>query len=68
MWAWYCGEGLRGGAGASLRRAGVNFCGTVVVGFRAQVRGGEWGAAPVVLRVVLVRLTKSPQVLSVVLS
>lgn len=66
MWAWYCGEGLRGGAGASLRRAGVNFCGTVVVGFRAQVRGGAWGAAPLVLRVP-VRLTKSPQALSVIL-
>lgn len=44
----------------------MNFCGTVVVGFRAQVRGGEWGATLLVLRVVPVGLTKRPHVTSVI--
>lgn len=43
----------------------MNFDGTVVAGFRAQVRGGEWGAL-LVPRVVPVGLTESLQVPSVI--
>lgn len=42
----------------------MNVSGTVVVGFRAQVRSGKQGVL-LVPRVVRVELTKSPQVPSV---